>query len=46
MSFAASGSTVQKIINIDYTGENQRYGTGQMVAGNGETSPEMQIQTN
>ncbi|EKY8364206.1 hypothetical protein RDV39_005018 [Salmonella enterica] len=45
MSFAASSSTVRKIINPDYTGENQRYGTGQMVAGDDETPPEMQIQT-
>ncbi|EDU6369292.1 hypothetical protein OOP60_004867 [Salmonella enterica] len=46
MSFAASGSTVQKIINPDCAGENQRYGTGQLAAEDDETSPEMQIQTN
>ncbi|EOF5133642.1 hypothetical protein ACK1QA_002854 [Salmonella enterica] len=45
MSFAASGSTVQKITSSDCAGENQRYGAGQMVAEDGETPPEMQIQT-
>ncbi|EHF8057514.1 hypothetical protein RD136_003609 [Salmonella enterica] len=45
MSFAASGSAVQKIINPDYTGENQRYGTGQLGAEDDETPPEMQKQT-
>ncbi|EIT6901405.1 hypothetical protein L2Z87_003587 [Salmonella enterica] len=45
MSFVATGNTVQKIINPDCAGENQRYGAGQMVAEDGETPPEMQIQT-
>ncbi|EMZ5635874.1 hypothetical protein ABD566_003319 [Salmonella enterica] len=45
MSFAASGSTVQKTINPDYTGENQHCGTDQMMAEGDEMSPEVQIQT-